>query len=248
MRNGMAMAAALAAVGVLVCAAPASADEKGDEVIAKMDESMTRADDQYFEFQVINTKPGAEKTEMAFWARIKGNKRMTEFMRPADLKGTKALVMSSTKMYVYLPSYKKVRRVASHATSGSFMGTALSNEDISTVTYGPTWAGKLDKEDAKSWTVTMTPKGDYEGGYSKLVMTIDKTFIQPLTIDYYDKSGQKARTETREKYSCQGKVCNAEIMTVTDLASGVSTQMIRRKWKVNTGLEEKYFSVRNLQK
>jgi len=45
-------------------------------------------------------------------------------------------VRARAELYIYLPAYNKVRRVASHATKGGFLGTTYSNEDISTITFG----------------------------------------------------------------------------------------------------------------
>ena len=106
----------------------------GDEVLSMMHESSTRAADQFFEYELINEEPGREAKMMALKVHIKGERRMTEFLAPGDMKGTKVLVRSRAELYIYLPAYNKVRRVASHATKGGFLGTTYSNEDISTIT------------------------------------------------------------------------------------------------------------------
>ncbi len=225
-----------------------AAAEDGASVLAKMDESMSRAIDQYFEYEVVNEEKGRDPKVMELQVWIKGEMRLTEFQAPGDMKGTKALVRSHDQMYIYLPAYNKVRRVASSMTSGGFMGTTFSNDDISTVLYGPVYDGTLDSETDDAWIVTLTPKEGQKTAYGKLVMTVSKQYIQPTEIKYFNKKDQHIKTETRTSYSCEGDVCNAESMKMTDHTKGdASTELIRRAWKVNPGIGDDEFSVRNLQ-
>jgi len=231
----------------LVLATPALA-ETGDEIIARLDAAVTRAQDQYFEYDVINQEPGREGKLMQIKAWVMGEQRMTEFVAPGDMKGTKALVRSRAQMYIYLPAYSKVRRVASHATSGAFMGTTFSNDDISTVTYGEAYAGKLLSENDNEWVVDATPREGANTAYARLELTLSKQYDQPRVIRYFNDDGQNIKTETRTRYSCQGDICNAESMVMTDhTRNDASTELLRTAWQANTGLDAGFFSVRSLQ-
>lgn len=220
----------------------------GDEVIARLDAAITRAQDQYFEYDVINREPGREAKLMQIKAWVMGEQRMTEFVAPGDMKGTKALVRSRAQMYIYLPAYSKVRRVASHATSGAFMGTTFSNDDISTVTYGETYSGELLSETDTEWVVQATPREGANSAYARLEITLSKQYDQPTVIRYFNADGQNTKTETRTRYSCQGEICNAESMVMVDhTRNDASTELLRTAWQTNTGLDAGFFSVRSLQ-
>jgi outer membrane lipoprotein-sorting protein len=220
----------------------------GDEVLAMMDAASSRATDQFFEYELINVEPGKEPKMMALSVHIKGDKRMTEFLAPGDMAGTKVLVRSRTELYIYLPAYNKVRRVASHATRGGFLGTTYSNEDISTITFGDIYSGKLLAETDRDWTVEATPRDGVGVMYGKLIFTIRKDYKQASQVQYFNARKEHIKTETRTEYSCQGDVCNAAIMTMVDHRSGdASTQFLRRDWQVNTGVSDSLFSKRNLQ-
>ncbi len=220
----------------------------GATVLAQMDESMTRAVDQYFEYELVNEEKGRDPKVMGLKVWIKGDQRLTEFTAPGDMKGTKALVQKRDQMYIYLPAYSKVRRVASSATSGGFMGTTFSNEDISTVTYGPVYSAALLSETDTDWVLEMTPREGEKSAYSKLEMTVSKKYIQPVEIKYFSDKGQHIKTELRTDYSCQGDVCNAASMKMIDHSRGdAATELIRQEWEVNTGVADDVFSVRSLQ-
>ena len=239
--------AVLSAVLSLGLCAPSFA-ASGDEVLAMMDAASTRAEDQFFEYELSNLEPGREAKIMAIKVHIKGERRMTEFLAPGDMKGTKVLVRSRTELYIYLPAYNKVRRVASHATRGGFLGTTYSNEDISTITFANLYAGKLLSETDSHWVLEATPKEGIKAMYGKLVFTVRKDYAQASEIKYFNSKDEHIKTESRTEYSCQGTICNAAVMTMVDHSrGGASTQFLRRDWRVNTGISESLFSKRTLQ-
>ena len=237
----------LSSVLCMVLSAPSLA-ATGDEVLAMMDESSSRATDQFFEYELINLEPGREAKMMALKVHIKGDRRMTEFLAPGDMKGTKVLVRSRAELYIYLPAYNKVRRVASHATKGGFLGTTYSNEDISTITFADVYTGKILSENENQWVVEASPREGIKAMYGKLLFTIRKDYKQPSEIKYFNGKNEHIKTESRTEYSCQGDICNAAIMKMTDHSRGdASTEFQRREWLVNTGTSYSLFSKRNLQ-
>ena len=237
----------LSTFATLLLVSTAVADERGAQLLSDMDAAMTMADDQYFEYELVNAEPGRDPKVMEIHVTIKGEQRLTEFAAPGDMKGTRALVQSRDVMYIYLPAYNKVRRVASHLTSGGFLGTTFSNDDISTTIYGPSYDGKFVEETETAWVVEGTLKEGQKGAYTKLVFTIDKTHKQPTEIQYFGKKGAHIKTEVRSEYSCQEDICNAGSMKMTDHTKGdASTELVRRAWKVNEGADDSLFSVRNL--
>lgn len=247
---------ALHAMTTLLLASSAWA-ETGDEIVARMDESMTRATDQFFVYQVINEDPGGAQKVMEMQVWVKGDRRLSEFLEPGDMKGMKALVLDRSQMYTYLPAYKKVRRVASSMTAGGFMGTTFSNDDMSTIVYGPIYAAKLVSETADAWVVEATPQQGAQIVYGKLVLTISRRYLQPTEIQYWSTKGVHVKTETRTGYSClsadgrpdpKGPICNAESMKMVDLTrGGASTELVRVEWKANLGIADDLFSVRSLE-
>ncbi len=217
---------------------------------AKMDVAANRAQDQTIRYEVLNKEPArAEPKKMDFEVRLKGDKSFTEFHAPGDVKGTKVLVMSRTQMYIWLPQFNKVRRIASHVTEQGFMGTTLTNDDMATLSYGALYAGTLVSEDDESWTVQADPKADAEVVWQKMVFTIRKADTLPSKIEYFNSKGELARTMARSEYSCEGDVCTPRVMRMTDhLRNDAWTELIRTEWEVNTGLDDGIFTVRELQR
>ena len=67
---------------------------------------------------------------MHFVSTVKGPKALTDFSAPADLRGTRVLVLGRTQMYIYLPAFRKIRRIASHVNQQSIECLALLLVDV----------------------------------------------------------------------------------------------------------------------
>src|SRR5262249_50561685 len=134
-----------AALGLAVLpGAPAHADPAGDAVLAKLDAAMNKAKTLIFDYEIVN-KEGPDKSEktMAMSVKPKGERRYSESPPPADMKGTKVLVLSPTQMYVYLPAFGKVRRIASHTKDQGFLGLTYSQDDLATSAYSPQYTASV---------------------------------------------------------------------------------------------------------
>lgn len=120
-----------------------------------------------------------------------GNKSIMEFLRPLDVKGTKLLTWTNkeedNQQWLYLPQFKRVKKINSSNQSGAFMSSEFSFEDIAGQNIDD-YSYKLLEEDDKTWTLESTPKKT--SGYSKLVSTISKKYMGPLSVDYYDRKGE----------------------------------------------------------
>jgi len=241
------------ALGVLLLclAAPGLAAElTAEQVIELTDHAMTKAKDQFFVYDLVTYEPGKDPRVLRFQVHIKGDKkRRIEFLAPGDVKGMRFLVLDVDQMYVYLPAYKKVRRVASHVKSQGFMGSAYTQDSMSLTKFGETFTGKLIGEDDKTWTLEMTKRPDKAFSYPKLVVKIRKDIHQPEAVDYYNEKGVKVRSEVREGFQCKQGLCNPRKMTMLDHTRGdLKSEMIQREWKPNTGISEREFTVRSLQR
>jgi outer membrane lipoprotein-sorting protein len=244
MRSCVLFAGAIALLPGLAAAAD------GNQVLAQVDAAMTRATDQSFEYEAITKEAGKPERSMAFDVFIKGKEwRRIDFLAPGDVKGMRILVRSVSNLYVYLPAYKKVRRVASHVKEQGFMGTSFSHDEMSLVTFSPVYTAKLLEEADKFWKLEATIKPDAVFPYPRLLMEVRKDIQQPVQIDYFNDKGLHVKTETRLKYSCQDKICTPGIIKMVDHTRGdMESSLNMRKWQPNSGLDDDFFTVRALQR
>ena len=235
-------------VAVLAWSATAHADPAGDKVLAALDVSLNRAKTQFIEFEGIVQEPGKAERKLALEIRMKGEKRLSEFLAPGDMKGTKVLILSPTQMYVYLPAFGKIRRIASHTTDQGFMGMTFSQDDFALTRYSGPYTATIASETPTQWKLSATPKAGENPPYAKLEITVSKDKTLPTEIRYYNAGGTHLKTETRSDYTCEGEICNPRELKMTDhTKGGYWTKLVRKKWKVNETMSDDVFSKRNLQ-
>ncbi len=233
----------------LLGAGSVSADPPGDAALGKMDKALNQATSQYLEYEIINQEPGKTEKKIGMKVYIKGEKRLTEFTAPADMKGTKVLILSPTQMYVFLPAFGKVRRIASHTTDQGFMGMTFTQDDFASQAYSSMWAAKMLSDGGSEAKLEATPKPGQSLPYGKLEFTVTKEKDLPSEIKYFNASGQHVKTETRSEYKCEGKVCTPMTLKMVDHTKGGHwTKFTTKVWKVNESLSDDLFSKRNLEK
>jgi hypothetical protein len=225
------------------------------EVMKKLETALASFEDQTIEFAIENLKPGKKTPDsMAFRTLVKGALSFTEFLAPGDLKGTRVLATSPTQMWVYLPEYGRVRKVASHSLEQGFMGTTLTQQDMAVPAYSALFDVTLDAakpEDASNWYLLLTAKEGVDVSYRKMKMTVQKDIAMPVRIEYLNDAGEVARTETRGNYDCDQdgvKYCMFGFMRMVDHSRGDAwTELRPVKVQLNTGLKEDLFTQRYLQ-
>lgn len=225
----------------------AHADAAGDKALAAVDAALNRADSHYFEYEASNQEAGKPEKMAGVNVYIKGAKRHVELTSPADLKGTKVLVLSPSEMYVYLPAFGKVRRIASHTTDQGMFGMAFSQDDLALQQYSAQYTATQSGD-----KLTLVPRSGQTTPYGKIELVVLKDKGLPGEIRYYGADGKLVKTETRTDYSCgsgaQQGVCSPGKLKMVDHTKNLTTTMTRKVWKVNIAISDDQFSKRNLEK
>jgi outer membrane lipoprotein-sorting protein len=233
----------------LFASTPAWADEAGNAVLAQMDAMTAKAKDLTIKYDVVHQEPGAaEPRKLQFTVRVKGEKNVTEFLAPADQKGTRILTLSRTQMYIWLPQFQKLRRVASSSTEMGFMGTTFEYEDMATYSYAGLYDGTIAEDAADHWVIDAVAKPDAAVTFTHLRFTVRKDLQVPTKIEYLAADGTVARTSTRDDYVCDAGVCVFHVMRMTDhRRNDVWTELRMLEWAHDQGLSDDIFTVRALQ-
>lgn len=238
------------ALTLLLAAGTAHADGPGTALLEKIDKALSDFEDQRILFAVENQKPGANSTQsMRFEARVKGGKSIMKFLEPGDLKGTRVLSLSPTQMWIYLPEFSKVRRVASHALANGFMGTTLTQQDMAPPTYVAMFDATIASETGGEIVLDMSAKDADAVAYAKVRMFVEKERSLPTKIEYLDDKGEVARTETRGDYACNEKgYCMFGVMKMVDHTRGDAwTTLTPLEKQIDVGMDDQLFTVRTLQ-
>ena len=129
------------------------------------------------------------------------DKRLIRFLSPADVRGVGFLVLEDDLMYLYMPAFAKIRRIASHIKNENFMGTDFTYDDMAQSDYVENYTPTIREETDEYYILELVPKPDSEIDYSKLVMWANKETMLPDKVEFYNRSGQllKIMTQTNAK-------------------------------------------------
>ena len=219
------------------------------EIITKMDAVINAPKDQKMSStMILIDKNGKEKKRETVMYQKGDEKRLVRFLSPADQKGISFLSLPNDVMYLYLPAFHKVRRIASHVKNQSFAGTDFSYDDLSSFKYAKEYNPKLLETTAKFYILELVPKPKVHKDYSKLKVWVRKDNFYPVKIEHYDKSGKLWKILERRNIVQKGKYWTALEMEMKDLKKQHSTKSIVEKVEFDTGLSDKIFTKRNLKK
>lgn len=250
LKNVIGKLVAATAVGAVLLSvgSHARADAAGEKVLHQVDEAQNQYETLTLKYTMTTKEPGRDESHLIVRTNFKGHKQFTELLGPPDMKGTKVLHLSNTKMYIYLPSYRKVRRVQSHMTEAGFLGTTYSQRDMNMTRFRPYFSADIEGEDNATWTLRLTARPDKRAPYGKIEMTVDKAKNLPLRMKYFNDKGAHVKTETRMKYFCEGKVCLAKRQKMVDHTKSDKWSKLKLdEWDINPSLPDKMFSKRNLK-
>lgn len=184
-----------------------------------------------------------------------GDKGLSIFDKPRDVKGTAFLTYSHSKkpdeQWLYLPALKRVKRISSKNKSGPFMGSEFAYEDISSqeldkYTYKYLRDEKFNGIDCFVIERYPTYKNS---GYKRQVVWINKKEYRPEKTDFYDRKNSLLKTLVFEDYKQYlGKYWRASTMKMINHQTGKSTILSWQDYKFQTGLSDKDFNRNSLKR
>lgn len=137
----------------------AFADAAGDAELAKVDAAIHGLKSLSLEVEATTQETGKlAETKTAYNLKQKGAKTFVEILAPADMKGTKVLILSADALYVFLPAFGKVRRIAARAKDESFLGLTMTIDDLA-LSFGGRYTATA-KTSGDTITLSLEPKAE----------------------------------------------------------------------------------------
>ncbi len=125
-----------------------------------------------------------------------GDKSLTIFDNPRDVKGTAFLTFSHKQgdddQWLYLPALKRVKRISARNKSGSFVGSEFAYEDISSrevAKYTYRWIRNEVYAGQACFVIERYPVDKKNSGYKRQVVWTDSV----LRTDQPDRTGSAGR-------------------------------------------------------
>lgn len=182
-------------------------------------------------------------------------KSITLFMEPANVKNTRFLTVQNEDraddQWIYLPSLRKVKRIAAGERDGSFMGSDFSYSDMSGNDLDDSEYTILREEELSGrdcWVIEAVSKPEKDSSYGKTISWVDKETYLTLMVDFYDDDGTtKIKELTMEGLKETDGIWSAEKTTMKTLASDHQTVLEIGQIKYNMTINPGYFTTNFLQ-
>ena len=260
--------AVLLAGTTLMAATPtALAQEQGGAELMEKNYQATRLSSSISEasFRLVSAS-GQERLRKTFGVtKLQSdgvaNRRVIRFLAPSDVRNTTTLLVENPgrddEIWVYLPAFKKARRLASNNKKNSFVGTDLSFGDL-VGHKAADWNHKILRADtlggAAVTVVESTPKTPEiasDSGYSKRISWVGKENFVSLKIDFHDAAGALLKTLENSQLNLVDaalKKYQPMDIVVKNHQTGHATYLKMVRFEANTPVAESYFSASYLEK
>ncbi len=238
------------ALAALVALAPGLAwgAEDAAAILKRVDATMNAPKDQYMQTSLKLIEKGGAVRERTLVMLQKGaDRRLVRFLSPADQKGIAVLSLPAGELWLYLPAFKKAKRIASHVKNGSFAGTDFSYSDMEAKNYAATHDVSYVKAEGQADVIELKPRPEAEAEYSRILMTVDRASSVPTTIEYYDAKGVAYKRLVSRGIEKSGAYWLAREREMTDLRTGHRSVFAVSSVKYDSGIKDDEFTVRSLE-
>jgi len=184
-----------------------------------------------------------------------GDKSLTIFNKPRDVKGTAFLSFShpvaADDQWLFLPALKRVKRISSRNKSGPFMGSEFAFEDLSSFEVEKYRYKYLSDEEVNgllSFKVEQYPV-DENSGYTKRIVWLDKQEYRIQKVDFYDRKNSLLKTLSFTHYKQYlGQYWRADVQSMVNHQNGKSTELKWSNYQFKTGLKDSDFNRNSLKR
>ncbi len=246
--------AIVAGIGLVVLCAASPASEDARPLLEKCDVAEGYGS-QYAEFrQIITTTSGQKRTlTIRGWAVDNGDKQLSEYLDPADIKGQKILMTDDgDNIWMFNPETRRTRKLGSHMKKKKVMGSDFTYEDQAGGKLIEKFVGVVLREEEQGGVdchvleLEPTPKGP---SYRKILAYIGKTDYITRRVDYFqnDETEPFKRLVMEDIHPVGDKIV-AHKMTMTNLQDRTETVNFVDRIQFGVEIPDSVFESRNLER
>jgi outer membrane lipoprotein-sorting protein len=225
-----------------------SQDPSAAAILERVDRTINAPKDQEMEATLILIdEKGNERTRVVQMYQKGAERRLARFTEPADQRGIAMLSLPGGNIYVYLPAYKKVKRIASHVKNSRFAGTDFTYEDMEAKSYAENYQASVLQTENDHFVLQLIPN-DQDSDYSKLMMWVRKDNFVADKIEFYDRADRLSKRLVCGSIEKIDGYWVTREQEMTDLMRNHRTRMIMRDIHFDQGLSAQLFSERQLSR
>ncbi len=246
---------ALIFLAVGVCAASASA-LTADDIFDEMEERQSEVTTSRSRgsLLVVDARGREELREVIMYSREEDDGTVStifRFLSPASVRNITLLSLEDgDQINLYMPAYRRVRRIAGSGRQETFAGTNFTYEDMSDIGgfEREDYEYELIDEDEENYIIEIVPL-DPDSQYSRQVMKVDKNLFFVNQIDFYDLEETLWRVlEVLEVEEMDDGTVRFREISMSDLKDNTRSDLKLEEIEENIDLPANFFSVRTIQR
>ena len=236
------------ALGLALWTGPAWA-LSGEEVLGKVDQAEFGAKDSsaVVSMQLVDKDGKTSERKLQMFQKGTG-KRLLRFVEPKDIAGTAFLDAGESALFVYLPAFHKVKRVAGHVKNNNFAGTDFSYDDLNMEEFSARSIVREMSEDPEHFVLDLGPKPGSDSQYARSRMWVRKQDFMFDRIEFYDQAGEKWKVLVRKDFRKVGSYVQSFYTEMKDEKRSHRTRTTVKSMACDTGLKDNFFSERQLER
>lgn len=208
---------------------------------------------------ILRNAQGRESTRrmrtLALEVQDDGDRALTIFDEPADVRGSAFLTHTHTQVeddqWLYLPSLRRTRRIATRNKSGPFMGSEFAYEDMASFELEKFKFRYLREEEVNgemSYVIERLPTDEFSG-YSKTIAWVDQEHYRLQKVEFYDKKQSLLKTLIATDYQLfMDKYWRPMLLRMENHQTGKSTDIVVEELQFNLGRTTADFDVNVLDR
>jgi len=209
-------------------------------------------------FEIVVERSDGERLERAGTAlRLTRDDRLADRLfvidAPDSIAGiallSKDVADEPAAQWLYLPAYRRARRVALHGAGDAFVGSDFNYADLARVRVeggAHRLAGSRSVAGVEC-VVVETDNADPGLPYSKLVSMIDRRNALPVRVEYFDDDGQLAKVGTIETIALIDGWPTPTEISMSNRVTGGTSSIRLRDVRYDTGLTGEMFTTERLE-
>ena len=185
----------------------------------------------------------------------RGDKTLTVFDRPRDVKNTALLTWShkakDDDQWLYLPAVKRVKRISSSNKSGPFMGSEFAYEDFSSQEVEKYTYRYLRDDQVNGSPVYVVERipVDTNSGYARQIVWADQSEYRIIKTDFYDRKNVLLKTLVASGYQLyMDRYWRPGQLVMTNHQTQKVTLLTWSEYRFRTGLTANDFKQASLKR
>ena len=229
--------------------------QSGYEIVKRLDEKNKPKNMVSRTSMVLTNSKGKTRNSVMLTKTMDNSRhQLIWFLEPKDDKGISFLKIEhdnrDDEMRIWLPAFKRVRRISASKKGDAFMGSDLSYEDMTSRSLEENEYKRLDDDvmgGKNCFVIKVSPNASIKSSYSMHKIWVVKDDLNIIKEESYDKRGKLKKDKS---YSYL-KIDNYDILSkisVKDVQKDHRTDISFDQVKVDTDMSEKIFQEKSLKR